>query len=93
MKNLYEELDNILEENNRMLDDICFVTLDEIGINRKTFYEKAKECNYKHTTEINPSLKIVGRDFVLVWDKNTGFRFVFLDYPEERNNHRDLKIN
>lgn len=93
MKNLYEELDNILDENHRMLDDICFVALDEVKMNRRTFYEKAKKCNYKHTSEINPSLKIVGNDFVLVWYKDIGFRFVYLDYPEEMNNHRGLKRN
>lgn len=42
MKNLYKELDNILDENHRMLDDICFVALDEVKMNRHTFYEKAK---------------------------------------------------
>lgn len=77
MKNLYEELVEILTKHNKTLDDIEFISMDTSSVYSKTnmveiskdnFIEVAKRTNYDDGyggVEIPQSLLIVGKDWWL----------------------------
>lgn len=90
MANFYEEIVEILEENNKTINDIIWIGTRKYKVNKEKFLEDSKHLKYDDgygLAVINGNLIIAGDNWYLErweYDGSEGFSFIpFLEEPQE----------
>ncbi|MEE3324163.1 MAG: hypothetical protein VZR33_02425 [Methanosphaera sp.] len=94
MINFYEEIENILKEYNKSINDIIWIGTKNYKVNKEKFLEDSKHLKYDNgygLSIINENLIIAGINWHLVrweYDGSEGFTFVsLLGEPEEEQEY------
>lgn len=94
MQNFYDEIIDILEDNNKTINDIVWIGTRKYKINKEKFLEDSKNLKYDNgygISVINDDLIIAGNNWYLErweYDGSEGFRFVsLLEEPQEEKEY------